>query len=133
MANIKSYRGSAVDIDKLVQQNSRSVAISGGGIRMNASGDMLSQNGVVIKTAADIDAEYNEHTIKKTQQISLGELNKYQGIVTTANSDIDEEKKKEIELEKQKAKKAAKKIEIATESLVSGGQAIIKKHDDDII
>lgn len=64
---VRSMRGELVDFSALATQNANQVAL--GNARMNAKGDLLDVNGVVLKTQEQLNAEW-ELKKAKSQEIS---------------------------------------------------------------
>lgn len=63
---VRSMRGELVDFSALATQNANQVAL--GNARMNAKGDLLDVNGVVLKTQEQLNAEW-ELKKAKSQEI----------------------------------------------------------------
>ena len=75
MATIRTHQGKRIDMEMLVQSNQHVPAITGGGARMNARGDILGQNGQVIKTKEQIEEEYMKNPGTTVKQVSMNQLN----------------------------------------------------------
>lgn len=62
--------GEQIDMGALVARHSNTVAI--GNARMNARGDRLGENGTVLKTQEQIEAEWNR--VREAREASTGHL-----------------------------------------------------------
>lgn len=69
MTIVRSMRGQMVDMGALFMNNKDAVAITGGGIKMNAKGDIILANGVV-KSVEQIEEEQKK-IIKEKEKVSL--------------------------------------------------------------
>ena len=69
---IKSMRGRDLDMNLLKSQNATKPAI--GNAHMNARGDVIGKNGIVVKTREQITREYNTSNPKAVKQVSLKNL-----------------------------------------------------------
>jgi hypothetical protein len=67
MSRHTSYRGVTIDMDTMRRENEKSVAL--GNMRVNAKGDQIGRNGVIVKTADQI-ARDNHRT--QTAILSTG-------------------------------------------------------------
>lgn len=83
---VRTARGEMVDMMRLFRDNEDSIAITGGGISMNARGDLLGPGGKIIKTREDFEkdiaAAYNENNPKATKKISVKNPNIIPGLST---------------------------------------------------
>ena len=57
MAKVKSVRGVEIDMAALARMNSDNVAVSAGGVKMNANGDEIGPGGKIIRSAEQIKAD----------------------------------------------------------------------------
>lgn len=62
MALVRTSKGNMIDMDALAANNKKTVAVSGGGVSMNAQGDILGKGGKIIKTRKDLEAAYTAYT-----------------------------------------------------------------------
>lgn len=70
---VRSVKGEWLDVGLYLAQNEEMIALGNAGL--NARGDVLDKRGNVIKTAADIAAEYHAKNPKAVKQISIKDLN----------------------------------------------------------
>ncbi len=74
MVMVRSMRGTMVDMDNLVKNNQDAIAVTGGGLRMNARGDIILANGIVKKVE---QIEEEQKMIKKEREkVSLNNSEK---------------------------------------------------------
>jgi hypothetical protein len=64
-----SMRGEVVDFSVLAIKNAKQVAL--GNARLNAKGDIVGQNGVILKTQEQIDAEWAMKKAKSSIPVSI--------------------------------------------------------------
>lgn len=76
-----SMRGEVVDFNKLRLQNAEKLAL--GNANMNAKGDIVGKNGLVIKTQEQIDAEWQAR-IDEQRQATV-DIKNSESIKTAAN------------------------------------------------
>lgn len=83
-----SMRGDAVDFAALSVKNAKQIAL--GNARMNAKGDILGQNGAILKTQEQIDAEW---AMKKSKTSSPALIDIKASMPPTSNiqSDIQQQ------------------------------------------
>lgn len=83
---VRTARGEMIDMMRLFRDNEDSIAITGGGVSMNARGDLLGPGGKIIKTREDFEkdiaAAYNENNPKATKKISVKNPNIIPGLST---------------------------------------------------
>ena len=107
---VRSMRGELVDFSALAAQNATQVAL--GNARMNAKGDVLGENGIVLKTQEQLDAEWELKKAKSrpsisadiktdtvpqpTQQIPAQPANEYPSIQDLVESGVIPTKKKNV-------------------------------------
>lgn len=71
---VRTMRGNTVDMDVLFKNNQDAIAVTGGGIKMNARGDIILANGVVKKVE---QIEEEQKMIKKEREkVSLSNSEK---------------------------------------------------------
>jgi hypothetical protein len=68
----RSMRGVEVDFAKHLAENEDMIAV--GNARMNARGDILGPGGKVIKTRADIAAEYHSQSKQAVKHVAISKL-----------------------------------------------------------
>jgi len=66
---VKSYRGKKIDMNALLMQHEKDVAI--GNANMNARGDIIGRGGKVVKKREDLIREYNENDPKAVKKVSI--------------------------------------------------------------
>lgn len=70
MANkVRSYKGNLIDIDEILQKGQNVVAI--GNQNVNARGDIIDNQGNVIKTHDEVVRDYNKNVQKSVVKSSL--------------------------------------------------------------
>lgn len=74
MVMVRTMRGDTIDMDVLFKKNQDTIAITGGGIRMNARGDIIFSNGVV-KKVEQIEEE-QKNIRKEREKVSLNNSEK---------------------------------------------------------
>lgn len=65
----KSFRGKRIDMNKLLMQNEKAVAL--GNAKLNARGDVLGKGGKIVKTREQIAREYHEKNPNAVKQVSI--------------------------------------------------------------
>lgn len=121
-------RGKIIDLDALSGANQDVIAVTGGGIRMNARGDILGPGGKVVKKIEQIQEEYNALNSIGRQQISIADTNKMKKFALKRQFLTAEEVQAQIaklEKEKNKAKKTAEKVLNTTEMMANQGPLIV--------
>lgn len=99
MSRHVSYRGATIDMEALMRENSKAVAV--GNMKVNARGDQLGKNGEVTKTADQIAREKHRvqsaivHTGLKGKQPQVENVSLEQAAKPTPKV---EKKTKEVEL-----------------------------------
>ena len=69
MAQVRSMRGEIVDFNALQQAHATKVAL--GNANMNAKGDKVNPNGIVLKTQEQIEAEWAAQQAKNTASVNF--------------------------------------------------------------
>jgi hypothetical protein len=69
---IRSMRGVAVDMSKLITENSHKIAI--GNANLNARGDKVNSRGAVLATHEQIMTEYNSANPRAVKQVGLSNI-----------------------------------------------------------
>jgi len=69
MAQVRSMRGEVVDFNALQQAHATKVAL--GNASMNAKGDKVNPNGIVLKTQEQIEAEWAAQQAKNTASVNF--------------------------------------------------------------
>lgn len=124
----RSMRGKMIDLDALGGANQDVIAVTGGGMRMNARGDILGPGGKVVKKIEQIQEEYNAVNSVGRQQISIADTNKMKKFAIKRQFLTAEEVQAQIsklEQEKNKAKKTAEKVLNTTEMMAHQGPIIV--------
>ena len=67
---VKTAKGVYIDMNKIVRDNPDEVAMTGGGISMNAHGDILGVGGRVITTREALERAYNKANEKATKHVT---------------------------------------------------------------
>jgi len=62
MSLVRTSKGTLIDMAALATKNKKIVAVSGGGVSMNAQGDILGKGGKVIRSRKDLEAAYAAYT-----------------------------------------------------------------------
>ena len=95
-----TYRGTTIDMEALMRENPKSVAL--GNMRVNARGDRLDKNGEVAKTADQIAREMHRTQTAIVHTGIKGDLPEVENILTEkpvkTTSSKSEKKTKEVEL-----------------------------------
>lgn len=87
-----SMRGEVVDFNRLRLRNEKKPAL--GNANMNARGDLIGENGIVIKTQEQIEAEWNLRIAENQQIVSdvnikdLGKVKADNPVVHSANAQL---------------------------------------------
>lgn len=71
---IKTLRGKVIDMTNVMAKHGKKQAI--GNAKLNARGDKLGKNGVILKTHQQMTAEYNQASPKAVKNVPLHELSK---------------------------------------------------------
>lgn len=69
---VRSMRGQQIDMVKLISENSQKVAIGNAGL--NARGDKVTSQGMIIATREQVMTEYNSTNPKAVKQMGLSSL-----------------------------------------------------------
>ena len=69
---VKTMRGELIDMSLLVAQNENAIAL--GNASMNARGDIIGQNGEVLKVRSMVDQDYYASNPKAVKQVALRNL-----------------------------------------------------------
>lgn len=123
----RSMRGKLIDLEALGTANQDVIAVTGGGLRMNARGDILGPGGKIVKKIEQIEEEYNRANNASRQKISIADANKMKKFALKRQFLTPEEVQKQIskqEKEKLKAKKLAEKLLTNSEMLAKEGPTI---------
>lgn len=79
MAMVRTAKGKMLDMNQLRDSNSDVVAITGGGISMNARGDIIGSGGKILKRREDIEREemaiYNDNAKNAVKKVSIKSKN----------------------------------------------------------
>jgi len=67
---VRTARGDYIDMNKITRENPTEVAMTGGGLSMNARGDILGRGGKIIKTREDLERSYNAANAKATKHVT---------------------------------------------------------------
>lgn len=74
---VKSNKGVEVDMAALAKANENTIALTSGGVSMNARGDILGPGGVVVKKVEDITKEINEIPKRDSHRVSLADIKRF--------------------------------------------------------
>lgn len=66
---VKTARGDRIDMAKLTRENPNEIAMTGGGLSMNARGDILGKGGKIVKTREAIERAYHVANEKATKHV----------------------------------------------------------------
>lgn len=100
---VRTTRGKTLDMNRLSKDNPNSVAMTAGGISMNARGDILGRGGRVIKTREEVERAYNIANEKATKHVASRPVSIKKTNISPDN--LPEETKLRIENEKKSAGK----------------------------
>lgn len=67
---VKTARGDRIDMAKLTRENPNEIAMTGGGLSMNARGDILGKGGKIIKTREAIEKAYHIANEKAAKHVA---------------------------------------------------------------
>lgn len=129
-------RGKMIDLDAMGTANQDVIAVTGGGMNMNARGDILGPGGKIVKKVEQIQEEYNNINPSGKQKISIADANKMKKFALKRQFLTPEEVQQQIarlEKEKARAKKTAEKVITTTEMMAHNGPVIVdntKELDD---
>lgn len=132
MPTKRTMRGQHIDMTQLSGMNPDAIAVTAGGISMNAKGDILGPGGVVVKKAEQIQEEYNSQVSKSNQKISLADSNNMKKFAMKRKFMTPDEVQnnvKELEKEKERAKKLSDKV-LATTEMMSQDEPKIVEHPE---
>lgn len=122
----RTNRGKLIDMEALMKANETTIAVTGGGQSMNARGDILGSGGKIVKRLEQRLKE--EPQRQEAQKVKLSDMRKYSSLV---GEQPDETALTALrDKQRQEARKLAKKVELATASLATGGQPVIKDYTD---
>ena len=57
---VRSLKGKNVDFSAMLAREEKTIAVTGGGDRMNARGDLIDRSGKILKTKEELDMQYNK-------------------------------------------------------------------------
>lgn len=66
---VKTSRGKALDMNSLSRENSTEIAMTAGGLSMNARGDILGAGGKVVRTREEFERAYNIQNEKASKHV----------------------------------------------------------------
>ena len=69
MSRVRSMRGEIIDFNALQQHNAEKVAL--GNASMNAKGDIVNPNGIVLKTQEQIEAEWAAQQARNNTSVNF--------------------------------------------------------------
>ena len=69
---VRSIRGQIVDMARLAADNAHKIAL--GNASMNARGDIISTNGIIVKSREQIARDYYSSNPKAVKQVSLRDI-----------------------------------------------------------
>jgi hypothetical protein len=120
-------RGKTLDLQALGANNQDTIAVTGGGMSMNARGDILGPGGKIVKKIEQIQEEYEGISGGVKQRISVADSNKMKKFAIKRQFLTPEELQNQlakIEAEKAKAKKISDQILTKTEMMATSGPVI---------
>jgi hypothetical protein len=56
---VRSLKGKIIDFESMLAREEKTIAVTGGGERMNARGDLINRQGKVLKTREELAENYN--------------------------------------------------------------------------
>lgn len=133
MPTHRSMRGKMIDMTQLAGANQDTVAVTAGGISMNARGDILGPGGTVVKKVEQLQEEYSKQVSKSQQKVSLADsknMKKFAMKRKFMNPEELQKELKELEKEKEKAKKNADKLIATTEMMGQDEPKIVESPDE---
>jgi hypothetical protein len=71
---VRTAQGAVIDMNDLITKNDQSIAVTGGGISMNARGDILGPGGKIITKREDLELAYNKEDPHATKSISVKDI-----------------------------------------------------------
>ncbi len=77
---VRSLKGRNVDFNAMLAREEKTIAVTGGGERMNARGDLIDRTGRVLKTREELEKQYtkSENPVKNVS-LSSRHLNSHMG------------------------------------------------------
>lgn len=126
----RTNRGKYIDMDALAKKHEHTIAVTGGGASMNARGDLIGLGGKVIKKVEQREKETDAMIRPDAQKVKLADLRKFAGQIGDNENDLRAALNASQNKAKAEARKLAKKVELATGALITGGQPIIKDYTD---
>ena len=70
---VRSLKGKNVDFNAMLAREENVIAVTGGGERMNARGDLIDRSGRVLKTREELEKEYNTKSENTVKNVSLAD------------------------------------------------------------
>ncbi len=67
---VRTARGRGLDMNQLARANESEIAVTGGGLSMNARGDILGRSGKVVRSREDLERAYNEQNAKAAKHVA---------------------------------------------------------------
>lgn len=128
-----SMRGKKIDMMALASLNENAIAITGGGLSMNARGDLLGPGGKVVKPVERIKEETITNNANKSK-ISLSDtkaMKKFALKRSFMTPEEIQEHLQEMENKKKKAKESAERLIEKTHLMASEGPIIKNIEDED--
>lgn len=135
MAHHRSMRGRVIDMGALGAANENTIAVTAGGLSMNARGDLLGPAGQVVKKIEQIQDEQGVLNSEARQPISLADSNRMKKFALKRQFMTPEEVQAnlaKLEEEKAKAKKEAQKVLTKTEMLSKDGPIITENPEEEV-
>lgn len=130
----RTMRGKTLDLQALGAANEGTIAVTGGGMSMNARGDILGPGGKVVKKIEQIQEEYEGVSGGVKQRISVADSNKMKKFALKRQFLTPEELQNQmakLEAEKAKAKKIADQILTKTEMMATTGPIITENTEQE--
>lgn len=107
---VRTSRGSLIDMNRLAKDNGDIVAITAGGVSMNARGDILGSGGRIIKTREELERAYYQENKKAAKHVESRQVSIKKTNISPDN--LPEEKK--IRMEKPEKRKTVVPTETFT-------------------
>ncbi|NJO62371.1 MAG: hypothetical protein HC836_30350 [Richelia sp. RM2_1_2] len=90
---IKTTRGVMLDMNRLSRANESEIAITGGGLSMNARGDLLGAGGKVVRTREEFERAYNIENERAAKHVVAKQISIKKPNLTPDNLSLDRVKK----------------------------------------
>ena len=71
---VRTARGLMLDMNRIAKENPNSIAMTAGGVSMNARGDIIGRGGKIIKTREALEKAYNQANEKAAKQVTTKQV-----------------------------------------------------------